>query len=875
MKRLLRTVIACLVWLAAFPVVAQQRGAPWYDDRKDLLHFLDDAGKLQPVKTPADWARRAAHVRANMELVMGPLPPPSDLPLAPGIDAGEQLRHYTRRHVIFQVEQGDRLTGWLLVPHGSGRQDPRPGIICLPGSSAPGKDRPAGLTDAAGMAYAHELAARGYVCLVLDYPMLHTQEYKTDPYTLGYASATMKGIVNHRRGVDLLQSLPEVDPAAIGVIGHSLGGHNALFLAIFDERVKAVVSSCGFNVFAKHNGGNVSAWSSRYYMPRIKEVYGDDPARIPFDFTEILAALAPRPVFVNAPLHDEPDFEVSGVRDCFTAAIPVYREIFQAEDRLAVRYPDAGHAFPAAERQAAYAFFDRHLIRADAAPADPARGLALHRSGVVAGPVEIPAAEAPKLGTGDFSLATWVRCDADDRIPGDLVSQYDPARKRGFHLTLKSNPGVTSNQANWRHLQFGIDDNRPSAWQDCGRPGGALFAFALATHEGALYAGTCEPGKDQRGTVYRHAGGERWISCGSPDGSNSVTALAVHDGALYAGTGKYRVAGSSLPESENTTLGGRIFRYDGGNRWTDCGQLPDTEAVGGLVVYRGRLHASSLYQPPGFFRYEGGTRWTRLPDAMGPDRETGELGPKRVVSLTVHDGHLLATSYDGGRVYRYDGEKWTDLGALGDNTQTYAFTSYRGRLHVATWPGGSVFRRDDGDRWTDTGRLGAELEVMGMMVHNGRLIGGTLPLAEVHAYDGDGKWTLWQRLDHTPDVKYRRAWTMAEHDGQVYCATLPSGKVYSASHGLQTSWDHSLSSGWRHVVAIKTARGLALHVDGERVSELHAPEAVGYQLDAGAPLRLGDGMTGPLNGQLADLRLYRRALTAAEIAALAASPPPP
>jgi hypothetical protein len=75
----------------------------------------------------------------------------------------------------------------------------------------------------------------------------------------------------------------------------------------------------------------------------------------------VLAALAPRAVFVNAPLHDAPDFEVSGVRDCFTAAIPVYREVFQAEDRLAVRYPDAGHAFPAAERQAAYAFLDKHL----------------------------------------------------------------------------------------------------------------------------------------------------------------------------------------------------------------------------------------------------------------------------------------------------------------------------------------------------------------------------------------------------------------------------------------------------------------------------------------------------------------------------------
>jgi hypothetical protein len=85
--------------------------------------------------------------------------------------------------------------------------------------------------------------------------------------------------------------------------------------------------------FAKHNKGDVRAWSSEHYMPRIKTVYGDNPAKIPFDFTEVLAALAPRPVFANARLHDEPDFEVSGVKDCFTATIPDYREVFKAADR--------------------------------------------------------------------------------------------------------------------------------------------------------------------------------------------------------------------------------------------------------------------------------------------------------------------------------------------------------------------------------------------------------------------------------------------------------------------------------------------------------------------------------------------------------------
>lgn len=864
------TLVATALSLTA--ISSRGEGAPWYEDRANLLFYQDDQGQSQPVKTAEDWARRVAHIRANMELVMGRLPEKSTLALDMKADGETRLRHYTRQHVSFVVEQGDRLPGWLLVPDGASAQDKRPAMICLPGSSAPGKDIPAGLTASADRAYAHELAERGYVCLVLDYPLLHAAEYKTDPYALKYDSATMKGIVNHRRGVDLLQSLPFVDAGAIGVIGHSLGGHNALFLATFDPRVKAVVSSCGFNVFAKHNRGDVRAWSSRYYMPRIKSVYGDVPAKIPFDFTEVLAALAPRAIFVNAPLHDGPDFEVSGVRDCFTAAVPVYRDVFHAEDRLAVRYPDAGHAFPAAERQAAYAFLDKHLRRRDG-KVELQRDLVAHWPAVDKAR-EIPATEAPQFGTGDFTLAMWMRSEeVADRLPGDLISQYDPAKRRGFHLTLKSNPGATTNQANWRHLQFGIDDDRASEWRDCGRPGKATLAFGLAVHEGALYAGTCEPGKDESGRVYRYGGGESWLDCGAPDKSNTVTALAVHHGKLYAGTGKYRLAGSSLKESENTTLGGRVFRYEGGTRWTDCGQLPETEAVGGFVVFKDQLYASSLYKPAGFFRYEGQSRWSALPVPQGVDLKTSAIGPKRVEALTVHDGFIYASSYDGGHVHRFDGKTWTDCGQLGDNTQTYSFAQLEGSLYVGTWRSGRVYRFEDIGQWTDVGRLGEELEVMGMLVHNGRLMAGSLPLAEVYSYEGGSAWKRMTRLDHTPDVTYRRAWTMAEHDGLVFCSTLPSGKIFAFSAGQQAAWGHTLSSAWHHVAAVKSATRLTLYVDGQQVAQTPAFDGSGYHLDTAAPLRIGSGTNGPLNGRLSDVRVYRRTLGAAEVEALAAKAP--
>ncbi len=473
--------------------------------------------------------------------------------------------------------------------------------------------------------------------------------------------------------------------------------------------------------------------------------------------------------------------------------------------------------------------------------------------------LEVPPDQAPQLGKKDFSVSVWLHTDDElDDVPGDILSQYDPARRRGFHLSLKCS-AVTSSQANFRHLQFGIDDDRASEWIDCGRPGNALLAFALAVHEGSLYAGTCEPGANESGRVYRYAGREHWLDCGAPDRSNSVTALAVHDGQLYAGTGKYRVAGSALPESENAELGGRVFRYAGEDQWIGCGQLPNAEAVGGLAVFRGQLYGSSLYRPAGFYRYDGDTRWV---DCGTPDGN-------RVVALGVYNGYLYATSYDGGHVYRYDGTTWTDCGRLGENTQTYSCAVYQGRLYVGTWPSGRVYRFEDVGQWTDVGRLGEELEVMGMVVHNGRLIAGTLPLAEVYSYEGDAVWTRLTRLDHTPDVKYRRAWTMAEHDGRVFCSTLPSGKVFAFEAGRSVTWGHSLSAGWHHVAAVKSSDHLTLYVDGRQVGQSSPFDAAPFELDNEVALQIGSGASDHFRGRLAALRLYRRALHADEIRDLA------
>lgn len=472
--------------------------------------------------------------------------------------------------------------------------------------------------------------------------------------------------------------------------------------------------------------------------------------------------------------------------------------------------------------------------------------------------LEVPAHPALKLGAKDFTVSLWLQTDERfDDVPGDLLSQFDAAKRRGWNLSLKSH-AVTASQANLRTLHFGIDNDRlEKSWTDHGQVGKAIFVKSLAVFDGQLFAGTCESGKAGSGRVYRFGSGQKWIDCGSPAPCNAVSAFAEWNGQLYAGVSKYRLGGSALPESENPNLGGRIFRYEGDGKWTDCGQLPDTEGIGGMAVFRGKLHAGSLYKPAGFFRYEGNQKWTTLPLPNG----------KRVEALCVHNGQLFASSYDEAHIYRYDGETWTDCGQVGEaaNTQTYSFAIHHGKMYVGTWRTGKVFRYDGDNQWADCGRLGEELEVMGMLVHNGGLFAGSLPLAEVFRFDGKDRWASVGRVDLTPDVMYRRAWTMAEYQGRLFVATLPSGHVLSIAAGANVTHDRSLLPGWHHVAAQRSGRELKLFVDGKKVatSEVSNPEQ--FDLSTDSPLRVGFGPTDSFYGRLRDVKLWNRSFSDDEV----------
>jgi acetyl esterase/lipase len=329
-------------------------------DHQRVLLYGDGGGRapLQPLESALGWGRRRAAILAGMQQAMGPVPDPSRrVPLDVEIVEQHTTAKYTRTRLRYVAEPGDRVPGYLLVPHGLTSR--APAMLCLHQTTAIGKDEPAGLGGKENLHYAHELAERGFVCLVPDYPSFGEYPFDFSAAAERYGSGSMKAIWNNMRAVDLLESLPDVDPDRIGCIGHSLGGHNTLFTAAMDLRIRAAVTSCGFTAFHHYYAGKLAGWTSDRYMPRIRERYGNDPDRVPFDFYEVLAAIAPRSVFVCAPLHDS-NFDVEGVRKVEREVNGVY-QLLSAEGQVQYVYPDAGHDFPLEQRQQAYAWLEQKL----------------------------------------------------------------------------------------------------------------------------------------------------------------------------------------------------------------------------------------------------------------------------------------------------------------------------------------------------------------------------------------------------------------------------------------------------------------------------------------------------------------------------------
>jgi len=365
-----RWIFTAALALAAAAAAGAAQG-PARVDRERLRTCRGADGAVAPVTPAAGWARRRAEIVAAAESVMGPLPGAAkrvllDVKVERETDCGS----YVRREITYQAEPGARVPAYLLVPKEvlAGRAV-RPGVLALMPTNGTEGNRPVvglGSGTKPNRNYGEELAQRGFVVLAPPYP--HLGDYKPDLDGLGYRSGTMKAIWDNVRGLDVLAATPGVSPRGFGAIGHSLGGHNSIYTAVFDERIKAVVSSCGFDSYLDYYREKQAAvwkagqgWTQFRYMPRLAD-YAGRLEEIPFDFHELLGALAPRAMLAIAPKGDA-NFKWQSAGRVVAAARPVYA-LHGAAERLDVVHPDCEHDFPPEMRERAYGWLERWLGQA-------------------------------------------------------------------------------------------------------------------------------------------------------------------------------------------------------------------------------------------------------------------------------------------------------------------------------------------------------------------------------------------------------------------------------------------------------------------------------------------------------------------------------
>lgn len=320
--------------------------------RTNLLEYRAVDGSTKIAKSAAEWKARKTEALAGFQSVAGPLPGkekrcPLDVKIEEEADCGS----YIRKAITYAAEPGGRVTAFLCVPKSATDSKPAPAVLCLhPTDNVAGNKVVVGLGGKANRQYASELAERGLVTISPSYPLLAA--YQPDLKALGWQSGTMKAIWDNMRALDLLDSLSNVKrDKGYAAIGHSLGGHNAIYTAVFDERIRCIVSSCGFDSFLDYYGGNIKGWVQERYMMKMGDFLGR-PQDVPFDFYELAACLAPRRFFVNAPLKDG-NFKWDSVDRIRKAALAVYR-LHGAEPNFRVEHPDSSHDFPDRERFASY-----------------------------------------------------------------------------------------------------------------------------------------------------------------------------------------------------------------------------------------------------------------------------------------------------------------------------------------------------------------------------------------------------------------------------------------------------------------------------------------------------------------------------------------
>ncbi len=314
----------------------------------------------RPVRDPADWRRRRGEILASWHGIMGAWPP---LIERPGVEVlgTERREGFEQRRVRVEVAPGRTTVGYLLVPDGEG---PFPAVLVVYYEPETAIGRGKEQRD-----FARQLARRGFVALSIG-----LDPYGLDPAGGGIEVQPLSYLAYvAANGYNALAHRPEVDPARVGVMGHSYGGKWAMFAACLDDRFACGVWSDPGIVFDESRP-NVNYWEPWYLgrepgRTRKPGVITPESPRAGayrrlvesgHDLQELHALMAPRPFLVSGGSEDPP-----ARWRALNHAVAVNR-LLGAEARVAMTNRP-GHDPTAESNEQAYRFLE-HVLKPGARP---------------------------------------------------------------------------------------------------------------------------------------------------------------------------------------------------------------------------------------------------------------------------------------------------------------------------------------------------------------------------------------------------------------------------------------------------------------------------------------------------------------------------
>ncbi len=324
---------------------------------------------LEGIKTHDDWHRhREVFKRRYLDLIRDDFKPPRPPMNLKWHEAVVVDGIYTRHLISYNVEADERAHAFLGIPiELKTAKRTAPAVVALHGTYKHGKRRAAGLEDNPDKAYLDHLCRRGYVVIAPDHFVAGHRippegPYETERFYKKHPNWTAVGkfTFEHSIAIDVLQSLPQVDPERIGVLGHSLGGHGTFFLAAYDERVKAAAGNCAASFF-RHNR-RVDHWARNHWYVYFKHIRPDilEGKLPPIDLHEIIALIAPRAFLDLSALNDGNPL-TQRQRVLMLLKIGDVYNLGEASANFAFFVHGRGHSVAHESRALMYAWMDTHL----------------------------------------------------------------------------------------------------------------------------------------------------------------------------------------------------------------------------------------------------------------------------------------------------------------------------------------------------------------------------------------------------------------------------------------------------------------------------------------------------------------------------------